>query len=60
MMDWILAVLGLAPKDPQTTARRFEAASSNIGDRLRWPLYGLIGGALLLLAVALGILWRAG
>jgi len=59
MIDWLMAVLYLLPQHPDKSARRFNDASSRWGDRLRFWLYGLIGAAVLLLLVALGVLWLA-
>lgn len=51
IIDWIMFLLRIAPNDPE----QFEKRSSAIGDRLRPWLYGLIGGAVVLLLVALMI-----
>ena len=53
MIDWVIALLRLAPRDPDGAAKRFDRASSAAGDRLRPWLYGLIGGAVVLLLVVL-------
>ncbi len=56
MIDWLLTVLRLLPRDPDRTAQRFSRASAAAGDRLRPWLYGLIAAAVVLLLVVLLIL----
>lgn len=56
MLDWILTLLRLLPKDPDRTAEEFKRSSSALGERLRPWLYGLIGCVVLLLLVAVCML----
>ncbi len=51
MIDWILVLLQLVPEDPKKAAEGFNRASSEVGERLRPWLYGLIGGVVVLLVV---------
>lgn len=58
-IDWIVALLRMATKDPDKAAKQFEESSSAIGDRLRPWLYGLIGATVLLLLMGWGMLYLA-
>jgi hypothetical protein len=59
VIDWIMALLQVAPKDPVKPAQRFKERSSALGDRLRPWLYGLIGAAVVLRLVGYIVLLLA-
>jgi hypothetical protein len=59
IIDWIIFLLRIAPNDPAKAAQRFNERSSTIGDSLRPWLYGLIGGAVVLLLAGWMIVFLA-
>jgi hypothetical protein len=59
MLDWILALLNLLPRDAES-AKRVERISSRVGDRLRPWIYGLIAVTIAFLVVVFVFLLVAG
>jgi TRAP-type mannitol/chloroaromatic compound transport system permease small subunit len=52
LLEGLLVLLGLVGDVDSAKAKKFERTSNRALERLRWPIYGLILVAVLLLVVA--------